>query len=108
MIVRAWIEDGTLRCASQVCAEDCPRWDRCEYYETKFDGVAEDTWALAQLLMRAGKIMWVLKLAYRALTEGMANVPAEERDPRCAKLRAEAKREIRRVLGMVDADAEAK
>ena len=49
-----------------------------------------------------------LLLAYRALTEGMADVPAEGRDPKCARLRAEAKREIRRVLGMGDEDAGAK
>jgi len=34
MIIRAWIdENGTLRCASQVCGEDCPRWDGCRYYD---------------------------------------------------------------------------
>lgn len=41
-----------------------------------------------------------LQLAYRALTEGMADVPVDRRDKRCAALRVEAKRAIRRVLGI--------
>jgi len=49
---------------------------------------------------RVKELTRVLLLAYRALTEGLADVPAEGRDPKCARLRAEAKREIRRVLGM--------
>ena len=39
-----------------------------------------------------------LELAHRALTEGLADVPPSVRDRRCAALRAEAKRVIRRVL----------
>lgn len=92
MIVRAWIDgNGTLRCASQVCGEDCPRWSKCKWY--KF-GTAGNLVHLVHALV----------LAYRALTEGMADVPAEGRDPKCARLRAEAKREIRRVLGMGEND----
>jgi len=39
-----------------------------------------------------------LIIAYRALTEGMTDLPAGSRDPRCSQLRAKAKREIIRVL----------
>ena len=41
-----------------------------------------------------------LELAYQALTEGMADVPTGERWRKCAKMRTEAKRAIRQVLGM--------
>lgn len=44
------------------------------------------------------KLEDALALAYTALTDGMADVPANERDPKCARLRVEAKREIRRVM----------
>lgn len=39
-----------------------------------------------------------LLLALRALTDGMEDVPAGLRSSRCAKMRVEAKRAIRRVL----------
>lgn len=94
MIVRAWIDDsGTLRCASQVCSSerDCPRWSGCKWYEVSFGDVG-----------RQIDLENALGFAYRALTEGLADVPAEGREPRCARLRAEAKREIRRVLGIKD------
>lgn len=41
-----------------------------------------------------------LELAHRALTDGMADVPAGERWRKCADMRTEAKRAIRQVLGM--------
>ncbi len=117
MIVRAWIDDSdTLRCASQVCSseQDCPRWSGCKWYEARFNELGTPT--TEQILLDGYKVIAreaervrevlheleaVLRLCYRALTEGMADVPAEGRDARCARLRAEAKREIRRVLGMV-------
>ena len=48
-----------------------------------------------------------LLLAHRALTEGMADVPAGERWRKCAVLRAEAKRAIRQVLGVAAPEMEA-
>ncbi|MDH7596850.1 MAG: hypothetical protein QHG98_03780 [Methanothrix sp.] len=39
-----------------------------------------------------------LLLALRALTDGMVDVPAALRNSRCAKMRVQAKRAIRRVL----------
>ena len=44
------------------------------------------------------RLKTALELAYRALTEGMADVPTGERYRKCAILRAEAKRAIRQVL----------
>ena len=40
-----------------------------------------------------------LQLAYRVLTDGMADVPSGARYRKCAKLRAEAKRAMWMVLG---------
>lgn len=51
-----------------------------------------------KLAHRVVELEEALKLAYTALTEGVADVPAEERSSKCAKLRAEAKRVIREVL----------
>ena len=105
MIIRAWFdEDDTLRCASQVCGEDCPRWNECGWYDASFTDAEQPPvpqhLVCAVALPESDPFRAALYLAYRALTEGMADVPTEGRDPRCARLRAEAKREIRRVLGM--------
>ena len=45
------------------------------------------------------RVRTVLMLAHLALTEGMADVPTGERWRKCAKMRTEAKRAIRQVLG---------
>ncbi len=48
---------------------------------------------------RVVKLEAALRLALQALTDGMEDVPPGHRSPRCAKLRAEAKRAIRQLLG---------
>lgn len=60
--------------------------------------IAEAREALPYWLQRVKELEEVLRLAYRALTEGMADVPAEARDPQCARMRLEAKKAIRKVL----------
>jgi len=50
------------------------------------------------LLNRLRKLESAARLALQALTEGMADVPAE-RDKRCAELRVKAKRALREALG---------
>jgi len=54
----------------------------------------------AATLERLRKLESAARLALQALTEGMADVPAE-RDERCAGLRVEAKRALREALGLV-------
>ena len=53
-----------------------------------------------ELLDRLRKLESAARLALRALTEGMADVPAE-RDSRCAALRVKAKRALREALGSI-------
>jgi len=52
-----------------------------------------------ELLDRLSKLESAARLALQALTEGMADVPAE-RDKRCAALRVKAKRALREALGL--------
>jgi len=52
-----------------------------------------------ELLDRLSKLESAARLALQALTEGMADVPAE-RDKRCAELRVKAKRALREALGL--------
>lgn len=54
--------------------------------------------ALPYWLNQVRKLEQALHLAYRALTEGMDDVPAGERNPACAELRRQAKRAIREVM----------
>jgi len=36
-IVKIWIENGIIKCASQVCTKDsCPRFNLCQEVEIKF------------------------------------------------------------------------
>ena len=49
------------------------------------------------------RLKTALELAYRALTEGMADVPTGERYRKCASMRFEAKRAIRQVLPGMEA-----
>jgi len=51
-----------------------------------------------ELLGRLSKLESAAQVALQALTEGMADVPAE-RDKRCAGLRVKAKRALREALG---------
>jgi len=53
--------------------------------------------------MEQERVRAVLELAYRALTEGMEDVPVDGRWRKCAKLRVEATRAIRRMLSEVGA-----
>jgi hypothetical protein len=53
---------------------------------------------IRDLITTIRELRKTLEIAYRALTDGMADVPPGERDPRCAALRAEAKRAVRKVL----------
>ncbi len=78
--------------------------DYKELYELAEEQIAVMRDTITDLNRILEEADYALRLAYRALTEGMT----EGRDPRCAKLRAEAKREIRRVLGMGEENAEAK
>jgi len=55
--------------------------------------------AIQDLLDRLRKLEAAARLALQALTEGMADVPAE-RDKRCAALRVKAKRALREALGL--------
>ena len=59
--------------------------------------------SLHDWLLRVRELEEALQLALCVLTEGMADVPPGERYRKCAKLRAEAKRVIRQVLGMEEA-----
>jgi len=52
-----------------------------------------------ELLERLRKLESAARLALQALTEGMADVPAE-RDKRCAALRVKAKRALKEALGL--------
>jgi len=52
-----------------------------------------------ELLDRLRKLESAAQLALRALTEGMADMPAE-RDSLCAELRVKAKRALREALGV--------
>ena len=52
-----------------------------------------------ELSDRLRKLESAARLALRALTEGMADVPAE-RDSWCAALRVKAKRALREALGV--------
>jgi len=79
-----------------------PNWQReAQEWQEEAEILAGECDSLSRY---AKELEQALLLAYRALTEGMTDVPAERRDPRCARLRAKAKREIRRVLGMGDND----
>ena len=33
MKVKGWIEDGQIKCMSQICSFDCPRCYECKEYE---------------------------------------------------------------------------
>ena len=56
--------------------------------------------SLYDWLLRVQELENALQLAYRALTDGMADVPPGERYRKCAEMRAEAKRVIRQALWM--------
>lgn len=64
--------------------------------------ITETRQALPYWLQRVQELENALKIAYKALTEGMADVVWEKRNPKCSKLRAEAKRVIRKVLAEED------
>ena len=59
--------------------------------------------SLHDWLLRVRELEDALQLAYRVLTDGMADVPPGERYRKCAEMRVEAKRVIRQVLGMEEA-----
>ena len=59
--------------------------------------------SLYDWLLRVRELEDALQLAYRVLTDGMADVPPGERYRKCAEMRVEAKRVIRQVLGMEEA-----
>lgn len=54
--------------------------------------------AIRNLLTRQDKLLESCELARRALTEGMRDLPAGERDPECVRLRVTAKRFLREIL----------
>ena len=56
--------------------------------------------AIPALVEEVEQLRAALQLAYRVLTDGMADVLAGERYRKCAEMRVEAKRVIRQVLGM--------
>ena len=60
-------------------------------------------YSLHDWLLRVREIEEALQLAYRVLTDGMADVPPGERYRKCAEMRAEANRAIRQALGMEEA-----
>jgi len=73
------------------------------HYDANFAFIAEARSALPYWLERVKELEETLRVAYEALTNGMADVPADKRHPLCAELRAEAKRRIREVLGLGEA-----
>lgn len=30
ILIKAWVENGVIRCCSQMCTDDCPRFTSCE------------------------------------------------------------------------------
>ncbi len=64
-------------------------------WETEFEEAAE---ALEYALRDNRRLREALQMAYRALTEGMEDVPHDARSQECAQLRVEAKRRARQVL----------
>jgi len=69
-----------------------------EKWEENAKFIAEAREALPYWLQRVKELEGALKLAYKALTEGMKDVPTEACDPQCAKIRVEAKKAIRKAL----------
>lgn len=124
-VVLKWLEEGPASAkelANRIGASPNTVWVTLNKLKrrNKVINVKRGEWALApenavcntdaagvkKSTRRLAEMERVLQLAYRALTEGMADVPAEERNSECARLRVEAKREIRRVLGMGNEDGQ--